>query len=167
MLLLMCRNRTDFWIFILYPVTSLNSFILVVFCRLLGIFYVAYHVLCKYGPLYFFLFSFFSSVCFFRFSSLSSPFFFSYLTALARTSSTILHSSDRNGCSCLVHNCLTFLNTKLHDAMERQSVSVKVNQTHSHTDPIHYLCDLRKWFFMSPCFLVSKVEIIISMPWFC
>ena len=81
-LLLICRNRTEFWIFILYPVTSLNSFLLVVFCRFLGIFYVAYHVLCKYGPLCFFLFSFFSSVCFSLFSSLLSPHPFSSLTFL-------------------------------------------------------------------------------------
>lgn len=81
-LLLICRNRTEFWIFILYPATSLNSFLLVVFRRFLGIFYVAYHVLCKYGPLYFFLFSFFSSVCFSLVSSLLSPHPFSSLTLL-------------------------------------------------------------------------------------
>ena len=89
-LLLVYRNARNFCVFILYPVTLLNSLIssssfLVDFLE----FSIGFSIC----PLQTWQFYFFSSV---------GSFYFSFLIAVARTSKTILNNSFENGHPCLV-----------------------------------------------------------------
>ena len=86
----MYKNVTDFWIFILYPATLLNSF----------------NSSCSYlvESLGFSIYSIMLSANNDSFTSfpIGMPFISSYLIAMVRTSSTVLNTSGESGYACLV-----------------------------------------------------------------
>ena len=79
------RNRTDFCMLILYPATSWNSLVLIVFCKVFSM----YKIRSFEKSLYFFL------------SILDSVYFF-FLSNFPRNSSTMVDKSGKSGHMCIV-----------------------------------------------------------------
>ena len=79
------RNRADFCMLILYPATSWNSLVLIVFCKVFSMYKIRYFE----KSLYFFL------------SILDSVYFF-FLSNFPRNSSTMVDKSGKSGRTCIV-----------------------------------------------------------------
>ena len=87
-LLYLYRNTTDFCILILYPTTLLNLFITF---NSFGVIFRIFFI-CKQWQFCFFL------------SNLDSFYYFSCLTAMTRTSNTLLNKGGKSGHPCLIPN---------------------------------------------------------------
>ena len=74
----------------MYPATLLNSLMRGSGCSIFRVFYIQYHVICKQWWFYFLF-------------SIWIPFiYFSSLSAMVRTSKTMLNKTSKSGQSCLV-----------------------------------------------------------------
>ena len=105
--LLVCRNTVDFWYwFYILKIYWIHLLVLVVLGGIFRIFYIQYHV-CKQWQLYYFFLS-----------NLDSFFFsFCFLSAVPKTSNTMLNKSGKSEHPCLVldlrGNTFSFLHLRM------------------------------------------------------
>ena len=110
--LLVCRNTVDFWYwFYILKIYWIHLLVLVVLGGIFSIFYIQYHV-CKQWQLYYFFLS-----------NLDSFFFsFCFLSAVPKTSNTMLNKSGKSEHPCLVldlrGNTFSFLHLRMMLALD-------------------------------------------------
>ena len=110
--LLVCRNTVDFWYwFYILKIYWIHLLVLVVLGGIFRIFYIQYHV-CKQWQLYYFFLS-----------NLDSFFFsFCFLSAVPKTSNTMLNKSGKSEHPCLVldlrGNTFSFLHLRMMLALD-------------------------------------------------
>jgi len=110
--LLVCRNAVDFWYwFYILKIYWIHLLVLVVLGGIFRIFYIQYHV-CKQWQLYYFFLS-----------NLDSFFFsFCFLSAVPKTSNTMLNKSGKSEHPCLVldlrGNTFSFLHLRMMLALD-------------------------------------------------